>query len=269
MTKNYLSFDFASFKESLMTAFNEWDYSEKDAGKYAAECICEDLDGEYDFFSLYDTLRTVAHDIFNGSRMIDLKINADDVTDYEIIYGESKEFYRSVETRDNGEETLYIWDTSFFSESLDEVQEYADQNKPSLGYFWKIEKLITNQYDPNLELCEQDYDDIELVIESSVNEGRNVLGALVVTWSHQKYVGYSQRVKELFIYDQNLNESDLMTDNEKSVYKYNNTIILYPEERELDKHEVILLATQRLSDGWKWCNPISEEEIIKVLGLEF
>ena len=266
MTKNYLTFDFSLFKESLMIAYNEWDYSEKDAGKYASECAYEDIIEDVDQIDLYNTLRTIVHDILKGSNMTDLKINADDVSDYTIIY--SKEIYRALEERSTEDETLHIWDTCKYSENLEELQTYVDENRSSIGYYWRIDKLMVDNFDPEVELSDQDYEVVDIVIETDINQGESIKGSLVVYWEWKRYIGYARKLVDLRIINDDWYEADLITGNEESIFGVNLSVLMSSDELNQTDSDILLLATQRLSEGWKWTNTPTEDYIIERLDLE-
>ena len=94
-----LPINFKEFKSLLFTAYDEWDYSSKQATKYASEIIIEDLynkhelagvtDFKIDEIDLMNTLISIGTDILNGKKINGFKIDSEDPTNFEVTLEEN------------------------------------------------------------------------------------------------------------------------------------------------------------------------------------
>lgn len=109
-------------------------------------------------------------------------------------------------------------------------------------------------------------------IEVIEPEGESVENAIIVEWSYEKYVGYCRNYLGLRYGKQNETEKDLVSGNEESTFKSNESVLLTASQIEgLTTDEIFERIWQELdSSYWKWNsfkNNPTDKKIQEFLGI--
>lgn len=110
-------------------------------------------------------------------------------------------------------------------------------------------------------------------IEVIEPKGGNIEDAIIVEWSWEKYVGYCRNFHGLRRGGYNETESNLVSGNEESTFKRNESVLLTKEETkgltDEELHEAV--REELFKNSWKWNyfkNNPSESKITQDLGLK-
>lgn len=196
-------------------------------------------------------------------------------TDYALIYEALA--YRWEDTADPERE-----DSKFFFE-LKQAIDYAKSIELEIGFHPVVEKKGIEVCD--LRECEDELDTAEEYINyfdvetfddvwtGSVNEGKNIEGAIVLVWSYEKHVGYARNFLEIRYGNHNELESDLVTTNHERVWAPVSQVLLNKSDIEnLSDEEILAKVNSELYEvrDWKWNhfkNQPTDEKIIDGLSL--
>lgn len=214
------------------------------------------------------------------------------------------EFYKRVE-KDNDrmlsvyKAQQYRWEETADPETddeeyfftLEEAKEYLETVNMNIGFQGLVDEFQFEYADFNNEFefgSEGDIEDFipsntypETIFYGDVNEGEDIIGAVIVRWSYEKYVGYCRNLKDIGIageypFHKFTTEADLITGNEGSTFRDNYSVLLTKDEVE-DASNIREVVEEELMRGhWKWNyfrnNPNSyhiTERLDELFGREF
>ena len=151
--------------------------------------------------------------------------------------------------------------------TLEEAKEYLETINMNVGFQGIVDKFefeytdFNNAFDfgseGNIEDFIPPFNYPETVYWGDIFEGDNIIGAVIVRWSYEKYVGYCRNLQDIGIageypFHELKTEKDLITGNEESTFRSNYSILLTKEE--VDSADNIKEAVEEeLQNGhWKW-----------------
>jgi hypothetical protein len=198
-----------------------------------------------------------------------------------VVYKASQ--YRWQDGRDTEEED----EAYFFTQ--EEAEEYLKTIRMNIGFEPHIDRVDFEYADFNWEInfgADREIEDFlpsrcefDTVYYGSVFEGNDIIGAVIVRWSYEKYVGYCRNLKDIGIageypFHELTTEKDLITGNEGSTFKDNYSVLLTKDEVD-EANNLFDAIEEELQRGhWKWNyfrnNPNTEhiqETIRKICGI--
>jgi hypothetical protein len=150
--------------------------------------------------------------------------------------------------------------------TYDEAEKIANEIDLNIGFYPVVDRIkinINNIVDDEFELSELDnyrkyYGDVETIFEGNTNNGKEIIGSIIIEWSYEKYVGYCRNLLNIGIagdypFDDIKTESDLITGNEDSTFKSNYSVLLTAEDVKNSELQT-KIEDSLSSDSWKWNN---------------
>lgn len=202
------------------------------------------------------------------------------IGELETVSKNEKEYlhvYKVVERDVNGKE-----ENIRFFQTEEEAKNYADiidieVGKSSIVKIWEapkscfIEEMYQEEFHSLEELFDRHSENFDLTREGVIkyNEGKDIMGGIVVAWEWEKYIGYGRNLEGVGVagadgtlgYYNLKTEADLITGNEENTYGTNYSLLLSPDEikRELGNNyteeELTDFIDEKLKDNiWLWNN---------------
>jgi hypothetical protein len=216
-------------------------------------------------------------------RKAEIRINADKITLRErncfLVYKALA--YRWEENRTADPE---IKDEKFFL-TEEEAIKYADELTLDVGFNAQVDTLTVPFYWFNEEIkfreefnlselddCNRFQTDIETTYHGKYNEGNDLEGVILVSWSYEKYAGYARNFNGIRYANKGETDSSISTGNEERTFWNNESVLLSKQEIEdLSDTDILDLVNNELGSGrWKWNyfkNNPTDEKIIYGLNL--
>lgn len=92
----------------------------------------------------------------------------------------------------------------------------------------------------------------------ATNDGEPITGAIIISWSWEKYVGYCRNLEQVgkagsWPFHEVKTESDLITGNEDRTFRTNMSVLLTAEEVEQAGEDLEEVIKEALNEShWKW-----------------
>ncbi len=153
----------------------------------------------------------------------------------------------------------------FFTEG--EAVEYSETINVNIGFQIQVDRIDFEYADFNWEInfgADREIADFlpsrcefETVYYGDFNNGADIVGAIIVRWSYEKYVGYCRNLEDIGIageypFQEFRTERDLITGNEESTFRSNYNVLLKKDEVESVSNIREVVEEELQSGHWKW-----------------